>query len=207
MFESHLIRCRPYGTLQVMISPQLAIALQSTSDLSDGYVYHPVVIRMAIDDALAGRFKMNEPECAPDFTLKVENQSDICSVQGCDREAHARSMCRPHYKRFLRGSFSARPVRLPNSKIGRAKRKSLIKAAIVSLMGNNCMLCNDSYPNEVYEFHHVFEKDRDNFSVIFTKLSSEKIALEISKCVLLCANCHRMEHIWLRQRYTPLCTT
>lgn len=48
----------------------------------------------------------------------------------------------------------------------------------------------------VLEFHHVDGKGKD-FSIAFARNNSfslERIKQEIKKCVILCANCHRITH-------------
>jgi len=178
----------------MLISTQLRMALTGISDLTTGYVFHPIVIQVAIEET-------TEP-LLPDFALVTKNRSIMCLVEGCDRPAHARSMCRPHHKRYLRGTFSPSPVRelrpaVKKQRMPRVDRKQTIKQKIIQLMGGKCMLCGNIYPPAVYDFHHVFDK-AELPSNLFKWVQPEKIALEISKCVLLCANCHRLEHLRLR---------
>lgn len=45
----------------------------------------------------------------------------------------------------------------------------------------------------VLDFHHVGGKDKA-VSVLRKGYSRERIYAEISKCVVLCANCHRVTH-------------
>ncbi len=50
--------------------------------------------------------------------------------------------------------------------------------------------------HRVLEFHHIDEKGKD-FSIAFARdnnFSLERIRQEIKKCVILCANCHRITH-------------
>ena len=74
-------------------------------------------------------------------------------------------------------------------------RKIKIKA--IEYKGGECVDCNvphPVYPAAVYEFHHLDPKEKD---VSFGKLrlrSWENITKELDKCVLLCANCHRIRH-------------
>lgn len=54
-----------------------------------------------------------------------------------------------------------------------------------------CLSCgNPDY--RVLEFHHLYGKDA-NVSEMMT-YSKTRILNEIKKCVVLCANCHRIEH-------------
>jgi hypothetical protein len=64
-------------------------------------------------------------------------------------------------------------------------------------MGSSCVDCGISYPNthySVFDFHHLDPSEKD---VDWSKLrlrSWDKIVKELSKCVLLCSNCHRIRH-------------
>lgn len=67
----------------------------------------------------------------------------------------------------------------------------------IQYKGSNCVDCNLSYPSTpypVFEFHHLdpSEKDLDWSKIRLT--SKDKMKSELDKCVLLCANCHRIRH-------------
>lgn len=64
-----------------------------------------------------------------------------------------------------------------------------------------CADCGRSYPHYVMEFDHVKGSKRGNVSDLISRaVSFAVLRLEISKCELVCANCHR-ERTW--QRSTP----
>lgn len=67
------------------------------------------------------------------------------------------------------------------------------KLKFIEEMGNCCFDCKQSYPREVYDFHHLDNKV-DAISNLLLNASDERLNLEIKKCVLLCANCHRIRH-------------
>ena len=72
------------------------------------------------------------------------------------------------------------------------------KQKAVEYLGNKCHFCDVSYPLCVYDFHHINPKQdkKHNRDVLGIKLrnSWDNIVKELDKCILLCANCHRMEH-------------
>ena len=79
-----------------------------------------------------------------------------------------------------------------------AKRKALRKKA-VEYAGNKCAHCGGTFPVPVYDFHHIDEdreNDRSRCISIMCRNSRpwEVIKEEIDKCILLCANCHRIHH-------------
>jgi hypothetical protein len=70
-----------------------------------------------------------------------------------------------------------------------------IKTKAIQYLGNKCVDCGLEHPtthSSVFDFHHLHSKDYD-----WTKLrlkSWSSITEELDKCVLLCANCHRLRH-------------
>lgn len=64
----------------------------------------------------------------------------------------------------------------------------------IAYLGGKCSRCSTECHPSVYEFHHINpeEKDRDPSKML--QLSLAKLTLELNKCVLLCANCHRYVH-------------
>lgn len=58
---------------------------------------------------------------------------------------------------------------------------------------NSCKNCGESC-SAVLDFHHADEKHDDVSSLVSSEYSLERIKDEISKCVLICSNCHRKHH-------------
>lgn len=79
------------------------------------------------------------------------------------------------------------------SKHFKLARQRTIKEALVDAMGGCCQKCKGVFNLAAYDFHHIGKKEADP-SHLIANASVEKIAQEIKKCVLLCANCHRTEH-------------
>ena len=73
------------------------------------------------------------------------------------------------------------------------KRQQRVEQAI-ELLGGCCAHCGGIYPPYVYDFHHKNPEEKE-FTISEQMLvSTERFQKEISKCILLCANCHRKEH-------------
>lgn len=73
--------------------------------------------------------------------------------------------------------------------------RRLIKKKAVEYKGDKCECCGKSYPLSVYDFHHKDPNLKD-FS-LGDKTSTvkwDKVKIEIDKCILVCANCHRQIH-------------
>lgn len=68
------------------------------------------------------------------------------------------------------------------------------KRRMVDAFGGICCVCKKEYPQEVFEFHHLDPKEK-NFGLGSIKsgcISWAKIVTELRKCVMCCANCHRL---------------
>lgn len=77
------------------------------------------------------------------------------------------------------------------------KRQERLSKAI-ELLGGKCSRCLQSYDAVCYDFHHTDPAQKD-FTIGENMLvGEERFFTEVSKCVLLCANCHRITHKELR---------
>lgn len=80
---------------------------------------------------------------------------------------------------------------LRNEANNKRQRESLQAKVLAYLRKSQCVDCGESDPI-VLEFDHVRgEKDREIARMISNKVSWRKIEVEISKCEIRCANCHR----------------
>ncbi len=99
----------------------------------------------------------------------------------------AREYCKAHYRKD-KSRYIARA----------AKQNAVAKAAIMSVVNgiksDPCMDCGRCYPSCVMEFHH---RDPAQKISCVSKMALSlapigRVLLEIGKCDLLCANCHRI---------------
>ena len=75
------------------------------------------------------------------------------------------------------------------------KRRIEYKQKLVSLFGNKCNHCLNSFESCVYDFHHKEPKEFGiAWGIMSGRKSWEKILKEAQKCVMLCSNCHRIHH-------------
>jgi len=75
----------------------------------------------------------------------------------------------------------------------RIKRREWFEETFMK--GRRCEHCAENDPI-VMEFHHTDPTEKeDTISKMLHKLrTKEQIAVEVEKCIMLCANCHRKEH-------------
>lgn len=68
------------------------------------------------------------------------------------------------------------------------------KAKAVEVFGNKCHDCKQTYPQCVYQFHHLDPTQKDVNPSYAMAGSEETMWKELQKCVMLCANCHMIRH-------------
>ncbi len=76
------------------------------------------------------------------------------------------------------------------------ERRATFKKELLELMGGQCFDCKQIYPFCCYDFHHLDPNEKEaNVAVLLSHYSIPKrelILKEVKKCILLCANCHRL---------------
>lgn len=83
-----------------------------------------------------------------------------------------------------------------------AKRRLQLRRWVVDHLGGKCSICGYSKCLRALEAHHVDPYIKD-FSISDVS-NVVRIELELEKCVLLCANCHREVHEGLHPSYLVL---
>lgn len=68
------------------------------------------------------------------------------------------------------------------------------KSLIVKRFGSKCFDCNQTFPDCVFDFHHLDPAVKD-IQISLIRSISEKLWKELEKCVMLCSNCHRIRHM------------
>jgi len=69
------------------------------------------------------------------------------------------------------------------------------KLLAIQYFNNQCNDCKLTFHPVVYDFHHL---DPTKKEFTFTQIAGRKwenIIPELSKCIMLCANCHRLRHV------------
>ena len=68
------------------------------------------------------------------------------------------------------------------------------KERAVEYKGGKCEHCLQTYQPAVFDFHHLDSSTKHKDPGLMMSCSDEKLFKELDKCILLCANCHRIEH-------------
>lgn len=69
------------------------------------------------------------------------------------------------------------------------------KLKAIEVKGGCCFDCGGRFPYQVYDFHHLNPMDKEFDWNQMRLVSDVRLQAELGKCVLLCANCHRIRHI------------
>jgi hypothetical protein len=139
-----------------------------------------------------------------------------CKIDSCINDAYAGGLCNAHYLRKRNGKDLSTPLRHRNknnkcrhcdkpvdAKGGWSlckshyskRRREIMRSVCIDTLGGCCSKCGEIFPHYVYDFHHIGSLKKDfAISEAIKSVSAEVIASEVAKCILLCANCHRIEH-------------
>jgi len=75
--------------------------------------------------------------------------------------------------------------------VHKTQRTKKVKA--IEYYGGKCVKCGYDRCPDALEFHHQSDKI-ESASYVVMRWSWEKAKVELDKCLLLCANCHRETH-------------
>lgn len=80
---------------------------------------------------------------------------------------------------------------------GKAKlRMRKQKSLLVEVFGGKCQCCGGIFHYTEFDFHHVDAKSKER--PLQPDRAWSTLAQEAQKCILLCANCHRLYHFYER---------
>lgn len=68
------------------------------------------------------------------------------------------------------------------------------KEDLVKQFGGKCSICGQSFPDCCYDFHHLDMTQKEYNPSYMIKMNPERAKTELSKCILVCSNCHRILH-------------
>lgn len=123
---------------------------------------------------------------------RIEKSSDLFPQRKISKDGRA-SWCRACYKKNWDNRYYENHAHYRNShNLSRNKiREQNARKIFEYLEKHPCVKCGESDPI-VLEFDHRDRSDKiGNISNLITDSSWERIEIEIQKCDVLCANCHR----------------
>lgn len=120
-----------------------------------------------------------------DFSFSKEGKGGRVSI--CKTCAAKKS--RESYERRKKNPDWLKQHRLKYKLAFQARKK-----VAVDMMGGCCADCGGIFHQAAYDFHHLDPTTKEGNPSHFLTKSDERLKEELSKCVLLCANCHRIRH-------------
>ena len=82
----------------------------------------------------------------------------------------------------------------------KAKRIENWKKTFDFFGGRKCMVCEIESEMPIYELHHHDQEGKETNISSIMHHSWAKVEKELRKCILVCANCHRILHHLARER-------
>ena len=106
------------------------------------------------------------------------------------RKDGLQSKCRACSKQYAKEHYNKnKPYYKEKSKLYREHLRTKLDAV---KQKSPCKDCGNFYHPVCMDFDHVNDDKVDSVSVLLTSASWEVVLEEISKCDLVCANCHRL---------------
>lgn len=129
-------------------------------------------------------------------------QTKVCRVCKIEKELqdfHPNKQCRFGVVATCRTCTKIRlDPWLEKTKQKRHKKQNengrLRKRMAVEKFGGCCLHCKGVFPDCVFEFHHLDPSQKDENPSNTMSWSIERMWKELDKCVMLCANCHKIVH-------------
>jgi hypothetical protein len=120
-----------------------------------------------------------------------------CTIDGCDKPQSAKLRCEKHYREY---KVSMNPRIYKDVEVRRQERARERKEMFIAEMGGKCKICGYDKNPACFDFHHIDPSIKDHEPRhILKNPNLKKIRDELSKCILLCKNCHADLHHPVKQ--------
>lgn len=120
----------------------------------------------------------------PTGPIKLEGHKQCCKCRNVKTLDNFYKKTKITYQAFCKDCFNQYVM----------KRWIDRKLEAIKYKGEKCEDCKNKFPYPIYEFHHLDPNTKDLDWTKMRLTSLDKIKKELDKCVLLCANCHRLRH-------------
>lgn len=143
---------------------------------------------------------MSKKKCARCKRVKDQTEFSFRNKKKGIRHSYCkecyRNICKLHYQKNK-----------PKYANRWARRREKINQIIIAAKNKPCADCGEQYPYYVMDFDHRNGDDKDfNIGSKKYNVSMARLAEEIEKCDVICANCHRVR-TFMRDNGNPLSFT
>ncbi len=141
--------------------------------------------------AVRYHLKKNGLKTDPKYFIVPDDKTKVCRMCNVEKEVGefmARKDRRNNVHSYCRSCLSAY-----GAKIEKNNKKELVE-----YKGGKCQNCGYSKSHSALEFHHLDPSKKDFTIGYKRRISLDKLKEEVDKCVMLCSNCHRVEHQRIR---------
>jgi hypothetical protein len=156
-------------------------------------------------------YKRNLPKngkrsfCSPECTQKWQKQyfkekRENAIKQAREKHPDGKKKCSECKKPYDLSVFGHKGGGYLNSRCPQCfsdyttKRHNARKLAVIEFLGGKCKKCRKKVHPAAFSLHHVDPKTKELGWNKLRNRSIKTLIKEVKKCVLLCANCHSMEH-------------
>lgn len=87
-----------------------------------------------------------------------------------------------------------KPAKIAKIKEWKKKHRAEMRRRISEFKDKPCIDCGRYYPPYVMHFHHLENNKDFAISSKGLDMSWERVEREISKCIVVCSNCHAIRH-------------
>lgn len=164
----------------------------SARKVAEKYQVSKATVSNFINQAGVSRW-VQPVEVTPELLDKMQSDYD----NGLSKKAIARK-----YKlRFSKLFELCKQKSIPLSSYSMVKKhRHKVKEELVLFKGGECQICGYNKCIRALEFHHLNPNEKDfTISPSCSYQSLEQLKSEASKCILVCANCHREIHAGVTQ--------
>jgi hypothetical protein len=138
-------------------------------------------------------------QCSKCLELKPLSEYSIRKDTG-----HVRGMCKECVASSKKQSYlKNKQTYVDRAMKHRTKHRNKLKQLLRDLKNVPCKDCGVKYPYYVMDFDHVSDKSFDINRITANCWNEEKVKKELSKCEVVCSNCHR-ERTHKRKQYYAL---
>ena len=118
-----------------------------------------------------------------------KTKKTFCKECG-ERALSGRKYCIAHKRIWTNRGKMPKEERIGKLSILVRNHMQRLKAKAVDFLGSKCFLCEYNKSIAALEFHHI-DPTRKKFQLSGKSITWERYVVELLKCLLLCANCHR----------------